>query len=86
MPKYRKKIQELLTDDQFRDLAEIASEEGKRLGTLVREAVEEYHLKRKRERQIAQAVERILSGPTVPVTKTWEEMEEELARLHAVAE
>ncbi len=86
MPKYQRKIQVLLTEDQYKGLEEIASKEGRKLGTLVREAVAEYHLKKKRQREIREAAERILSMPPMPVTETWEEMEEELSRLHAVVE
>ncbi len=86
MPKYQRKIQVLLTEDQFKNLEDVASHEGKKLGTLVREAVEEYHLKKKRQREIAEAVDRLLALPPTPVPETWEEMEEELSRLHAVVE
>jgi hypothetical protein len=86
MPKYKRKIQVLLTEEQFKGLEEIASKEGRKLGTLVREAVAEYHLKKKRKREIAEAVERLLALPPTPVPETWEELEEELSRLHAVVE
>jgi len=46
MAKYLKKVQVLLTDQQFKDLEEIASEHHKKLGTLVREAIEECYLKK----------------------------------------
>ncbi len=82
MPKYLKKIQVLVTEKQYEDLQEIASQKGKKIGTLVREAIEEYHLKKKREREIAEAADRLLSLPPVPVPETWEEFEKELAREH----
>lgn len=82
MSKYRKKIQVLLTEMQYKDLEEIASDRKKKLGTLVREAIEEYYLKKKKEREIAEAVDRLLSLPPVPVPETWDEFEEELAREH----
>ena len=56
MPKYLKKVQVLLTETQYKDLEEIASQRKRKLGTLVREAIEEYHLKKKKEREIAEAV------------------------------
>ncbi len=82
MPRYRKKIQVLLTEKQYEDLEEIASRQKKKLGTLVREAIEEYHLKKKKHREIAEAADRLLSLPPAPVPDTWEEFEEELAREH----
>lgn len=60
MPKYVKKVQVLLTEKQYKDLEEIASRQKKKLGTLVREAIEEYHLKKKKEREISEAVNRLL--------------------------
>ena len=82
MPTYHKKVQVLLTDKQYTDLEEIASRQGKKLGTIVREAIEEYHLKKKKRQEITDAVDRLLSLPPVPVPKTWEELEEELVRAH----
>ena len=41
MAKYSKKIQVLLTEQQLRELEEIAARNHKKLGTLVREAIEE---------------------------------------------
>lgn len=82
MPKYLKRVQVLLTEEQLKDLQEIASQQGKKLGTLVREAIEEYHLKKKKEREIFEAANRILSFPPTPVPREWEEIEEEVSRLH----
>jgi len=86
MPKYLKKVQVLLTQEQYKDLEEIASKQKKKLGTLVREAIEEYYLKKKRGQEIAEAVERLLSLPEVPVPETWEEFEKELAWKHGFHE
>jgi hypothetical protein len=77
MSKYQKKIQVLLTEEQFRDLGEIAARQKKKLGTLVREAIEEYHLKQAKQRRIAEAVDRLLSLPEVPVPEDYQEWEEE---------
>lgn len=82
MRKYSQKIQVLLTEQQYKALEEIASQQKKRLGTLVREAIEEYHLKKKRKKEVAEAVDRLLSLPPVPVPDTWEEFEKGLARVH----
>lgn len=77
MPKYHKKIQVLVTEKQYDDLQEIASRQGKKLGTLVREAIEEYHLKNKKQREIAEAVDRLLSLPEVPAPEDYQKWEEE---------
>ena len=82
MPQYVKKIQMLVTDDQYRELEEIASKEHKKLGTLVREAVVEYHLKKNKRRRIAEAVDQFLSLPEIEAPDNWEDFEKELAYAH----
>jgi hypothetical protein len=77
MAKYLKKVQVLLTDQQFKDLEEIASKNHKKLGTLVREAIEEYHLKKKKQQKIAEAVDRLLSLPEVPAPEDYQKWEAE---------
>lgn len=84
MPKYSKKIQVLLTETQYKALEEISSQRKKKLGTLVREAIEEYHLKKKRKQEIADAVNRLLSLPEVPVPEDYQKWEAEyLARKYS---
>jgi metal-responsive CopG/Arc/MetJ family transcriptional regulator len=75
MAKYSKKVQVLLTEQQLKDLEEIASKNHKKLGTLVREAIEEYHLKKKKEQKIAEAVDRLLSLPEVPAPEDYQKWE-----------
>jgi hypothetical protein len=77
MPKYTKKIQVLFSEEQFRDLESMASREHKKLGTLVREAVVEYHLKKNKRRRIAEAVDRLLALPETPAPENCEEWERE---------
>jgi hypothetical protein len=77
MPKYNKKIQMLVTEDQFLELEKIAFREHKKLGTLVREAVIEYHLKNAKKRRIAEAVDRLLSLPEVEAPQDYQEWEAE---------
>ena len=86
MAKYSKKVQVLLTDRQLKELEEIASRNHKKLGTLVREAIEEYHLKKNKQQKIAEAVDRLLSLPEVSAPENWEEFEKELARVHGFHE
>ena len=77
MAKYLKKVQVLLTEQQLKDLEEIASKSHKKLGTLVREAIEEYHLKKKKQQEIAEAVDRLLSLPEVPAPEDYQKWEAE---------
>ncbi len=77
MAKYSKKVQVLLTDQQLKELEEIASRDRKKLGTLVREAIEEYHLKKNKQQKIAEAVDRLLSLPETPAPEDYQEWEAE---------
>ena len=77
MAKYLKKVQVLLTEQQLKDLEEIASKNHKKLGALVREAIEEYHLKKKKQQEIAEAVDRLLSLPEVQAPEDYQKWEAE---------
>ena len=67
----------LLTEEQFRDLVEIAEQQDKKLGVLVREAIEEYYLKQANQRRISNAVDRLMSLPELPVPDNYQEWETE---------
>ena len=77
MAKLSKKIQVLLTENQYKSLEEISSQRKKKLGFLVREAIEEYHLKKKKKKEIAEAVDRLLSLPEVEVPEDYQKWEAE---------
>lgn len=77
MQKYLKKIQVLLTEEQFNDLDEIATRQKRKLSTLVREAVEEYYLKKNKQRRIAEAVDRLLSLPEISAPEDYQQWEAE---------
>lgn len=77
MPKYLKKIQVLLTEEQFKELDDIAARQKKKLGTLVREAIEEHHLKKNKQHRIAEAVDRLLSLPEVSAPEDYQQWEAE---------
>jgi hypothetical protein len=72
MPKYSKKIQVLLTEKQYKDLEEISSQQKKKLG-----ALEECHFKAKKKKEIAEAVDRLLSLPEVPASEDYQKWEAE---------
>jgi predicted DNA-binding protein len=84
MARFAKKVQVLLTDEQYQELEELAYQQGKKIGSLVREAIEEHHLRKKREQEIAAAADRILSFPSFTMPESWDELEEELGRLHGM--
>ena len=86
MPRFAKKVQVLFSEEQYRDLAAIASRERKKLGTLVREAVVDYRLKKDKQRRIAEAVDRLLALPETPVPENWEDFENDLAKVHGFHE
>jgi hypothetical protein len=80
LPKYAKKIQVLVTEEQYQELEKIASKDHKKLGTLVREAVVEYHLKTAKQRRISEAVDRLLSLPEVEAPQDYQEWEADYLR------
>jgi hypothetical protein len=80
MPKYSKKIQVLVTNDQYQELENIAAQRHAKLGTLVREAVVEYHLKKNKRRRIAEAVDRLLSLPEVEAPRDYQKWEADYLR------
>lgn len=75
MPKYQRKVQVLLTEDQYRALDKIASQRRKKIGPLVREAIEETYLKQAKRNRVAQAVDRLLSMPELPAPESYQEWE-----------
>ena len=77
MAKYLKKVQVLLTEKQYKDLEYIAAQRKKKLGFLVREAIEEYHLKAKKQREITEGIDRLLSLPEVSVPDDYQQWETE---------
>lgn len=75
MPRYTKKAQVLFTEQQYLDLQEIAEQEHKPLGTLLREAAEQVYLKKKRVREKVQAVKELLSLKETDVPENYQEWE-----------
>jgi hypothetical protein len=75
MARYTKKAQVLFTDQQYRDLLQIAEQEHRPLGTLLRGAAEQVYLKKKRAREKAQAVKELLSLKETDVPDDYQEWE-----------
>lgn len=75
MRKYEKKAQVLLTERQYRDLLEIAEQQHKPLGTLLREAAEAVYLKQKHAHDKAQAVRALLALAETEVPAEYQDWE-----------
>ena len=77
-PKYVRRAQTLLTEEQYSLLEEHARQVGKPLSVLIRETIEKYLLDDlERERKL-EALERLCSGDT-PVAD-WPEMERQIEK------
>ena len=82
--KFTQRIQVLFTEKQYKTLEELAEKRHKKLGTLIREAVEETYLKEEKIKRMKDAVDSLLKlgkeTPTPP-PKDWESWEKEYSRL-----
>jgi len=76
VPRYQRKAQVLFTEDQYARLGEIAKREGKKLGTLLRDAAVQVHLRQARAREKAQAVQELFALAVVPAPDDYEEWEQ----------
>jgi hypothetical protein len=75
MPRYQRKAQVLFTKDQYARLGEIAKREGKKLGTLLREAAIQMHLRQARAQEKTRVVRELLALATVPAPDDYEAWE-----------
>jgi hypothetical protein len=84
MSRYTKKVQVLLTEEQYRELVDIAAREHKKIGVVVREALEQTCLADQQRERIRQAAAELLelakTADTVP-PKDYHDWEEEYSRL-----
>lgn len=82
--KFTQRIQVLFTEKQYKILEELAAKRHKKLGTLIREAVEETYLKEEKIKRMKDAVDSLLKlgkeSPTPPPAD-WESWEKEYAKL-----
>lgn len=78
MALYTRRVQSVLSEEQYEELSRIAEQRDQPLSVLIREAVKEVYLERRDTRCRLEAVERIasLDGPV----GDWEQMEEEIIR------
>lgn len=78
---YTKKAQVLFTEEQFKILENIAAKRHKKLGTLIREAVEKVYIEKRRIAETANAIDKLLSLPPTPPPKDYQEWEKEYSKL-----
>ncbi len=82
MSLYTKKVQVLLTEDQYRELADLAARERKKIGAVVREALRQMCLRKQRAQEKAEAIQALLSSTEeTEVPQDYHEWEEEYSRL-----
>lgn len=78
MVQYTRRIQAVLTAEQYEMLSDLSDETGKPVSQLVREAVEKVYLEKASEERRQAALEKLLSLDA-PVAD-WQEMEDEIIR------
>jgi len=78
MGTYTKRVQAVLTDEQFALLNELAAESGKTISMLIREAVQKIYLEEAVQERREDALNSLLSLEA-PVAD-WEKMEDEIIR------
>ena len=75
---YTRRLQTVLTEDQFEALSKIAAEMEKPISVLIREAIEKTYLEPSRRDRRRAAAKRLISM-NVPIGD-WEQVEDEIAR------
>jgi len=80
MTRYTKKVQVALTEEQYRNLADIAAKEHKKIGAIVREALEQTCLRKQRAQEKAEAIRALLSMEPTDVPENYQEWEDQYLR------
>lgn len=78
MAQYTRRVQAVLTQDQYETLVELSENSGKPLSALIREAIQEVYLKPQDRARRQDSLDRLLSLQA-PVGD-WEEIEQEITR------
>lgn len=84
MSRYTKKVQVALSEEQYRDLADIAARERKKIGVVVREALEQIcaaDRQRERIRRAATELLELAKTAEAELPEDYQEWEEEYSRL-----
>ncbi|MDD5435156.1 MAG: hypothetical protein PH343_06980 [Nitrospira sp.] len=82
--KYTQRVQVLFTEKQYKTLEELASKKHKKIGTLIRETLEETYLKEEKIKRMKDAVDSLLklSGESDAIPpRDWQKWEKEYAKL-----
>lgn len=77
MRKYVKRTQVLFTEQQYRQLLEIARQRHKPIGVLIREAAEKLYLKDERSRQKTEALKSLLALEETEVPEDYQQWEQQ---------
>jgi hypothetical protein len=80
MSRYTKKVQVLLTEEQYRALVDIAAKEHKKIGVVVREALEQTCLRNQRAQEKAEAIRALLAAEPTDVPEDYHEWEDRYLR------
>jgi len=80
MSRYTKKVQVLLTEEQYRNLAALAAREHKKIGVVVRETLEQICLRQRRAQEKAEAIRALLSAEPVEAPESYQEWEDQYLR------
>ena len=80
MSRYTRKVEVRLTEEQYRELAGIAAKERKRIGVVVREALEQTCLRKQRAQEKAAAIRSLLSMEATDVPEDYQEWEDQYLR------
>lgn len=84
--KYTQRAQVLFTEEQYKTLEELAEKRHKKLGTLIREAVEETYLKEEQIKRRKGAIDSLLKLATespTPAPEDWGKWEKEYSKIKA---
>ena len=82
--KYTQRIQVLFTEKQYQTLEELAAKQHKKIGTLIRETIEETYLKEEKIKRMKDAVDSLLKlaeETKVPPPEDWHKWEKEYSKL-----
>jgi hypothetical protein len=78
---FTKKAQVLLTEKEYKTLEEVSHQTHKKIGTLIREAVEIVYVENLTKSRIADSVDRLLALSPSSVPDEYEDWEKEYTRM-----
>lgn len=81
MSRYTRKIQVALTEEQYRELSTLATQEHKKVGVIVREVLEQTCLRKHRAQEKAEAIRALLAAEPADAPDDYQKWEDEYSRL-----